>query len=1389
MPLLSARVTDIGEYIRHRSCQRRLRLAHENRALYAQLPFARRPFHVLDPVLMEAGKRREEQWATTLRDAGFKQLHHPSVDEVAWHKLRHGLESLAAEDRAFAREVALDGRIGAFSLTGRIDFIVILWREGQPVLRLVECKASRRDRTYHRIQVVLYKILLEQQLQRAPVVIAGKPLTTVECVVARIDEANGQLQPIVELEPFPQVEALSADARSLLAEGGTLAQILASDLDSLAFQLEGKCDDCTFSAHCFAESARQRRLELLGSSPATTRTLREAGIHTLDDLAELSATSEARQRLRTRGGLDQHLEDLQVQAKARRATLPGGLEEHPVLTRPFVGKGQLPAHSIAGTPLVRVYLSVSYDYVENRVVALAAHVTNSAGEVVTPFAEVDGKPSPAAGIGEQQVTFQKQPDGGYTRTVGETQELCGIDILRVQSVPWSGLYEQDTGCELQLLQGFFREVVEAVCEVADTARAPVHFYVWSRSEMTRLLEACSRAGSGLLQHLRELLGCRESLEQLIFSVVQDEVFNRYALGYTSRGLTVATAVSWFGQRYHWLRKVGFRSREVDLGQVFLRDIFDFRARLGFRAGTPTFEWADDTEAEASDVVNHRFEVRGRFHDNLSAPYIHAFWGTLPSPEEVRTPRVGQALADYHQAAKPGHLKAYLAARVHALRWLEERVPQKNREIEKPAITLANLPRFSLNTQNVADAAVDFLRLDHHIKVQDWLRAHLVPPITRVARGQSLPLRDLRVESRAKPGKRRKDGRPYTETVVVATIDTRYLDESVQTLATRVGLGEGDFVRLTRASNDPREGQGYGDLTFGKTCIIKKVDWTVGELTLSLLFGKTGKRYVLPSFSFEPRSSDARRHPFAYATLDRSVSDFVADRVETRLRNEDKNPLYGQHILAWFDPVRPTLPPMRPLPPTLEQNLRTLLQGLRIGAGKHPLKPRRVDVIVEGMQHRLQLVQGPPGTGKTMLTSIAVLARVLGLHGTGTVILVAANTHTAVDTLLLRIAGEVERFTTQAEAVKLRCPQLTLAKLISNDDPPPEGLQALNPNTCLNQLKTWRKTSTVIIGGTSSALLKMVERGLNSKAAFQRQSQGFQTPLLVVDEASMMVFSHFLALATLVEADGQIMLAGDHRQLSPILAHDWESEDRPPAVLYKPFVSAYEAVDRMPKHPATICTHKLTHTYRLPPVIRRLIQPLYLRDGIELTGPEQAQPQSQWDGQDPWQAVWQSGHRLYLVVHNESRSEHQNPTEVDIIANLLRADPTPKQDAIAIVTPHRSQRALLRERLAGDSVDLIDTVERLQGGERPTIVFSATESDPIVIHQRVEFILNLNRSNVAFSRTQERLIVVCAQTLLEHVPTEAEQYESALLWKHLRAMCPTELAGCEVNGANVRIFGG
>jgi hypothetical protein len=259
-----------------------------------------------------------------------------------------------------------------------------------------------------------------------------------------------------------------------------------------------------------------------------------------------------------------------------------------------------------------------------------------------------------------------------------------------------------------------------------------------------------------------------------------------------------------------------------------------------------------------------------------------------------------------------------------------------------------------------------------------------------------------------------------------------------------------------------------------------------------------------------------------------------------------------------------------------------------------------------------------------------------------------------------------------------------------------------------------------------------------------------------------------------------------------VSHDWEREDRPPIVLYQPYYSAYDAIRNLKAIGGladnAIVQSALSFTFRLPPVIRELIARLYQRDNIELDGltPQAvAAPGGEVAG---WQRIWQHSTGLYLIVHNERQSRKSNELEADIIEAILAAGTPQPQASIGIVTPHRAQRTLLTSRIGQNAaVDVVDTVERLQGGERPTIIVSATASDSAAISASAEFILDLNRSNVAFSRAQARLIVVCSESLLNHIPAELEHYDSTLLWKSLRQICTVHLASETMNGYNVRLF--
>jgi hypothetical protein len=843
-------------------------------------------------------------------------------------------------------------------------------------------------------------------------------------------------------------------------------------------------------------------------------------------------------------------------------------------------------------------------------------------------------------------------------------------------------------------------------------------------------------------------------------------------------LAVATSLRWYGEIYHWRRRVGGEVKDLD--RVFQQDIFDFRA--GLRLGKDN-EWPKNQKDEHATML--RFEVRSRNNDTLKAPYWRALWGgdSLPELVEPADPRAIKAREQYIAAGHRDLLDAYLSARTHALRWLDERItkdrsdPARDRGnpgIVKPPLLISDLQHFELVTGGAAGAALEFLQLDQHVKLNDWTVAHIPPPAARVMAGETLPVCNIRIVDKGR---------------LDADLDLDRYGITPVEFSRRSSIGEGAFIRLSPRPINPNESQTLRMLQRGgSTCRVTVIDWGAGTVQMSPIPNFDSESpYLLPSKAWNEKEG---AH-FKDGTLDESVSDFVAGHVDTRLRENSHHP-----ACTWLDPYEPRIPPMLPLAADRAEAARRLLASWRLPGSGQPLAAEQQQAVLDGLDCRIHLLKGPPGTGKTATTAAAILTKCAFRHTTGDVILIGANTHRATNELVERLAAYAASFRQASVATLLAVPKIMIARVRGRGEDGevlPDGVERLTAESCTRKVSSMRKNGITIIAGTTATLLKMVGRGLNGTGDYK--STPFEADALVVDEASMMVFPHFLALATLVSQNASIMLAGDDLQLAPIVAHDWESEDRPPAQRYQPFRSAYESVLRLikaedpPMSPACARQSALSHSFRLSAGIRDLIGPVYHEhDGIALLG----RPAS--DIRAPTitdlSEITKTGASVVLVLHDERGSRQYNPFEGGLVERIVRGADLLPDKSIAVIVPHRAQRAYLQELLSGPigrPVSVVDTVERLQGGERPTVIVSATESDPYAIGEAAEFILNLNRANVAFSRAQKHLIVVCAESLLDHIPPETEDYKSAVLWKSLRARCRREIFSGNVDGHHVRVL--
>lgn len=297
-------------------------------------------------------------------------------------------------------------------------------------------------------------------------------------------------------------------------------------------------------------------------------------------------------------------------------------------------------------------------------------------------------------------------------------------------------------------------------------------------------------------------------------------------------------------------------------------------------------------------------------------------------------------------------------------------------------------------------------------------------------------------------------------------------------------------------------------------------------------------------------------------------------------------------------------------------------------------------------------------------------------------------------------------------------------------------------------------------------------------------------VFAVDEASMMQLPALAASGAFVREDGQLLVSGDHRQMPPVYKHEWENETRRTVRELLPYLSSLDyfrllrggsvpvSDDNLDEYVGTrsaeIPMTRLQHTYRCHECLAGFLsEHVYERlDGINYSSQETHQlpePEKTPLSEGQYTTV-EPETPISVVVYDDRLGRESNPTEVGLVHAIEQS--INDDQTVGVVTPHNAQKAWLRRVLnEDDEADgtentLIETVERFQGGERDAIIISATASDPEFLRDEEDFILSLNRLNVAMSRAKKKLVVVVSRSVFNLLPTDTETYDESLLWKAL-----------------------
>lgn len=1416
--------TDISQFIRLEQCARYLRfqLAQRSGGRNFMREYDVAP-QAMTPLLTQSGRAFEgrvegavARQFTTLHLAQIAQSSGDRVPDNA--RVVEEAKRLAPGERIVLFQPRLDVTVDGWALRGDVD-LLRMERDADGGLRLfiADMKSSTAARMEHRLQVAFYHTMLARLLDGAGVPYAslgmgilyrGKPTSdagdevvrdpAAEALLAEHRAAAASLLGVADafLEIVEPPDSYLEAVRDLVTGPGSRAEDIAgARFEDIPYTLGYKCDGCMFNEFCMKWTVEQDDLSLLPYLTAQEKAaLQKGGVRTIRDLATLkdlhlpAETGEPQATLTPAPGREAQARELaatwpvgprldELILRARKCRSQRGDAITSISNIPGKGYSSLPYCNAQHNPnLVRVYLDAQHDYLHDRVYMLGSLVVASR----------DGA----------------EYEGGR-RTV----------VRLAAGLPDSSAAEE------ALFVGWIRDTVAAIVETAaaDEAgekRAPIHLIFYNRFAQRVLLE-------GLARHARQVFGATPlydfvtqiaAFDSPIVSYLDEEIRERRNFPMVCQSLQSVAAYLGFA----WNEPRPYR-------KLFHTRLFDSQGKL------------DDDAAEPGWYTR-----RARYNSQIPLEYTYGAWGELEPP----TPGKTDDLAPY-RSTTTDLLVGFEERRLDAMEYVAHNF-KGNSLSTKNVFALPDLTQFQGKARSLAHALEEFVTIERHVELADWKAPRYLRPERRLLLGETLLARYVEADQEAATaGRVRENARrvmlaaeykaasPDGELTPVQKQETA-IDQDGLVVRLRLDVDGADCdLEAALAMTTIKTGDVL--ILYPRLVAATFADGRRGEMTPTLRQLLHGQRVTLAGLRIQ-RDGQGRA---------------VAATVELALQNDRPNNQMAPFVFGWY--TQPLLDGKlytldsdinsytgywdnkvvgalaeyedggRPTPSVLYERLKgadtappdwpaeaaagqaRFLSGLETmgeATGVFTFEASKRDYIGAGGDAPIVLVQGPPGTGKSYSTAFALLARLQGAMAAGRPyrVVVSCKTHAAIDVLLEKIAAaQRELAAWQAQAPDLFArffdARLLDAPIYRVDpkDTSPQGIITLskdepNPNRKLFMQRHW-----AILGATPSAIYRMANIGRN---LFGRAC----AHCLVLDEASQINLPEAVRASLLLEAGGQIIVVGDHRQMPPIVKHDWDGELRRTFQEYRAYESLFLALLRL--GPRMI---KFERSFRLHRDMAEFLRrEIYDRDGIAYYSTRHDVLPPRRFGDPFVRAVLAPEHPLVVVVHDEGDSQTRNAFEQALVTPIVLAladaggyglDP---QHGMGIVVPHRAQRAALQEALPALSLfdangvlrlSAVDTVERFQGGEREVILVSATESQPQYILAAGTFLLDPRRLTVAISRAKRKMILVASRSVFTLFNPDEEVFANAQLWKDLlRRTCTEPLWAGERGGRHVEVWG-
>jgi hypothetical protein len=524
-------------------------------------------------------------------------------------------------------------------------------------------------------------------------------------------------------------------------------------------------------------------------------------------------------------------------------------------------------------------------------------------------------------------------------------------------------------------------------------------------------------------------------------------------------------------------------------------------------------------------------------------------------------------------------------------------------------------------------------------------------------------------------------------------------------------------------------------------------------------------------------------------LDQLYTDFTSHRILTVLRELQENPQSALHVHSllrdgWMDNWQPVVGET--------DGIKKLFSERVALADKDPKA-----VLNDGQWHAwrgvfgepLTLIWGPPGTGKTHTVAHILIGYALAAEVARKPlrILVTAFTHHAIVNVLRKLVE-------LARVYNLAPETLSIVKLLGSgnaaDDELPSSVELLadeDLEICLQ-----REALCIVAGGTVwSAYKGMKKAGGVIRPWFD---------VVLVDEASQMRLPDALVAFGASKAHSNIILAGDDQQLPPIIHGSYPEEHE--HMLSSVFAFMRRQIEQASVDDQSIearTIFQLEENFRMNEPLTAYPRHVLYRGRFKSTRPNiriQTAPAIDETSEEIIDTILHPERPVVLCWYTSPRSfTARNPIEAELVALLTdRLSQTLLQETkdkslqpyspkdfvrygLAVLAPHRAQNSAIRQALAHSGfgsrqrpMPLVDTVEKMQGKEREVILVSYGVADVEYAAAEAQFLLSRNRFNVAATRAERKLIVLCSDTVLDAVPTDRRTLLEAMMLKEFRHYC-------------------